>query len=359
MLKIKLLGIGSDRYDNLKKDTLASVEEMGLSYQLEEVNSIDDILHYNIKSIPALWVNGLNAPRIFEHQDWENFIKYLNIMKKDILFHKKILVATDFSSAATNALEYAANLANYINGDLYVLHAYTIRNKAGSLASVRNVVRNDAERQIREEKERLEKQFGSKLRVLTKVVERDTAKSITSMAENLNADVIIMGTKGAGALKEFFVGSTAVEVAEKATRPLLLIPAKSTFQGIEKIGAALEDVSAKELAALNELPQLAIKLNAKLEAFHLYPSDLPETVKPTEVTIDDMTFPLNYEPIEGDLFSNMNNYVANQHYNWVCFLRKERNIFQELFHVSLTKQEIFRSDRPILILPPVAVTKTA
>lgn len=51
-----------------------------------------------------------------------------------------------------------------------------------------------------------------------------TAETILREAERLSADVVLMGTRARGAVRELFVGSVSKEVLRRSTRPVLLIP---------------------------------------------------------------------------------------------------------------------------------------
>ena len=51
-----------------------------------------------------------------------------------------------------------------------------------------------------------------------------TAETILREAERLSADVVLMGTRARGAVRELFVGSVSKEVLRQSTRPVLLIP---------------------------------------------------------------------------------------------------------------------------------------
>ncbi|MFW6001264.1 MAG: universal stress protein, partial [Halanaerobium sp.] len=52
----------------------------------------------------------------------------------------------------------------------------------------------------------------------------DPAKNIIDVAEEKDAGLIIMSTKGQSNLKELLIGSTAEKVAEKSPIAVLLVP---------------------------------------------------------------------------------------------------------------------------------------
>jgi nucleotide-binding universal stress UspA family protein len=51
------------------------------------------------------------------------------------------------------------------------------------------------------------------------------AEEILNQADELNADLIVMGTHGHGAMYNLLVGSVTKGVLKRSTRPVLLVPA--------------------------------------------------------------------------------------------------------------------------------------
>ena len=56
------------------------------------------------------------------------------------------------------------------------------------------------------------------------LIQGATAESILREADRLAVDVILMGTRARGAVREIFVGSVSKEVLRASTRPVLLVP---------------------------------------------------------------------------------------------------------------------------------------
>jgi len=56
------------------------------------------------------------------------------------------------------------------------------------------------------------------------VVHGHTVPEILKAAERINADVIVMGTHGKGAISHTFLGSVAEKVLHKSKRPVFVIP---------------------------------------------------------------------------------------------------------------------------------------
>jgi nucleotide-binding universal stress UspA family protein len=52
----------------------------------------------------------------------------------------------------------------------------------------------------------------------------DIATTILSVADDIDADVVVMGTRGRGAMKAYLLGSVSHGVVERAVGPVLVVP---------------------------------------------------------------------------------------------------------------------------------------
>jgi nucleotide-binding universal stress UspA family protein len=59
--------------------------------------------------------------------------------------------------------------------------------------------------------------------ISTKLVEGRPADKIVETAKNGNFDLVVVGSRGLGGIKEFFLGSVSDRVADEAPCPVLII----------------------------------------------------------------------------------------------------------------------------------------
>ncbi len=57
-MKIQILGTGCPKCMKLAENAEAAAKELGLEYQLEKVNRIDEIMKFGVMMTPALAVDG-------------------------------------------------------------------------------------------------------------------------------------------------------------------------------------------------------------------------------------------------------------------------------------------------------------
>jgi nucleotide-binding universal stress UspA family protein len=139
---------------------------------------------------------------------------------------KKIILATDFSDISKDASSHALLLARTYKAELKVLHVFDI--KPGSIPShdylATDAVVESLEEAIQQGKnalEELEKSFD--LGVETIFTEGDPSHEIIRVAEELNADLIVLGTHGHSGWKRFTIGSVAELVVRYAPCAVLVI----------------------------------------------------------------------------------------------------------------------------------------
>ena len=132
---------------------------------------------------------------------------------------KKIILATDFSDISKNASYYALMLAKTHKAELKILHVF---DKAAwnipshDYLAIDTVVAGfeEAKQQGRNTLNELAKSFD--LRVETIFREGDPGHEIIRTAEELNADLIILGSHGHKGWKRFTLGSVAELVVRHA-----------------------------------------------------------------------------------------------------------------------------------------------
>jgi nucleotide-binding universal stress UspA family protein len=142
------------------------------------------------------------------------------------------LIATDGSDTSTHAAEAAAEL---LRAPVDIVLAMVIPpyddpsldagGFEGPLQSEEEAEAEFAERAGEARRELASEQAGSQTPVTTRVVtDDDTAHGILSAAEEIDADVIVIGASDKGALRRIFTGSVTDTIVHRATRPVLIVP---------------------------------------------------------------------------------------------------------------------------------------
>lgn len=138
-----------------------------------------------------------------------------------------ILVPTDFSEQADKAFETAVDLAKTFGAGIELLHAYDFGQWV-TLAEVTFAER--IEERIRKAATKrlnpmVHRANADGVKVSTHLVFGTASQVIEECANEMNVDLIIMGTRGRGFAKHLFLGSVAERTIRAAPCPVLTVSA--------------------------------------------------------------------------------------------------------------------------------------
>lgn len=145
---------------------------------------------------------------------------------------KKILVPTDFSGFAHNALEVAADLALKTNAEIMLLHANEKMVTATPMAEYYLYDKAIEDEYLDMVTESLKKTLVeiadngkfARVKIHTAVIGGPMVGVIEDFVKDHAIDLVVMGTRGVSGMEEFIVGSNTEKVIRRVKCPVLAIP---------------------------------------------------------------------------------------------------------------------------------------
>lgn len=136
---------------------------------------------------------------------------------------KNIMLAVDGSDYSLKALEYARSLAQNYGADLWLVHVFSHTSDLLGYQDFEKLyaMRKSAGQAILDDA--LKKLEDPGLEVHTELAEGSDAEAILTLAEKHEADLIVMGTRGFGAVKGLLVGSVSRKVIHLSKCPVMVI----------------------------------------------------------------------------------------------------------------------------------------
>lgn len=138
---------------------------------------------------------------------------------------KTILVPTDFSTCAQQAVDYALGLAAKLDARIFLMHAWTMPNAFSNDSTHR--IPSIPPKLSAAAKASLDASLSDARRVLPRVEALyyvgDPVPSILTAAVDIEADMIVIATHGRTGLTRLFGGSVTEEVVRRAPCPVIAI----------------------------------------------------------------------------------------------------------------------------------------
>ena len=136
---------------------------------------------------------------------------------------KEILLAIDGSEYSDRAIEYAKSLAERYEANLTLLHVFS---HTSDLLGYQDYEKLYAKRKSAGQAvlDDAKKKLGSTtFKLREELIEGSEAEAILTVAQNHQADLIVMGTRGFGAVKGLMVGSVSRKVIHLSSCPVLVV----------------------------------------------------------------------------------------------------------------------------------------
>jgi nucleotide-binding universal stress UspA family protein len=275
---------------------------------------------------------------------------------------KTILIATDFSKASRNAMLYGVQLAKEINAKIILFNAYTIPAPAAGLGvSISQFgVRIQTEQKLKKEIDRVQDINMHLIEPLCD--EGDAAEAISNFTQERNVNFIIVGMKGNGQNMRKIFGSTTTALAKKSNIPVIVVPEFAKYVSPQNIIFATENIINSDEKLPGYLKEISKLFKSKLNVVsvvnkdHKQPAVHQETQHPDKVAY---TFDTSFNKVvDADIRHALNDFIKTHHCDMLVMMPHKHDWVERLFQKSETKNMIFHTHIPLLVLPESFLTKS-
>lgn len=138
----------------------------------------------------------------------------------------RILVPTDFTESSDRALDYAVALAERLGAKITVMHSYEIPIVGfpdGALVASADIATRIADASTQALQKIVDRYAARGVQLESVLREGVAYEEIRSVADEMDADLIVIGTHGRRGLARALLGSVAENVIRTVTRPVLAI----------------------------------------------------------------------------------------------------------------------------------------
>lgn len=137
---------------------------------------------------------------------------------------ERIVVGVDASENAKRALEWAAGMAALVGAEVVAVHALGLLDRIGTGAPVPSQTHRD-EITALFEREWCAALDAAGVACRRLVRDGNPVSVLLAVGDEVDADLLVVGSRGLGGFPELLLGSTSTQVAQHAHRPVVIIPA--------------------------------------------------------------------------------------------------------------------------------------
>jgi len=266
---------------------------------------------------------------------------------------KTIIVATDFSPAAFNAANYAAEMAMAINADILLLHVYQIPVVYLEIpvALAADDIQYAAEENMKKVKEELLAKTNGHLRIETAVKEGSFIEELKTACEYKKPYVVVLGSQGKTAAERLIYGTHTVYAMKHLMCPVIAVPRNAKFSNIKRIGLACDFNDVLGTVPVEEIKVLVNDFNAEL---HVLNTASKEEYNPDALDQSALlqrmfgkVNPIYHFIADNDVDTGVTNFAEMNNIDLLIVIPKHHSLIDKLIHSSHTKQLVLHSQVPV------------
>lgn len=280
---------------------------------------------------------------------------------------KTYLVPIDFSEAAFNAANFAAQLSKQTDvTDIVLMNAYYISfyetmfpDADMMMLREQEIEENAADRikQLEKLKKKMQQQVREGVKLHIRLNRSHLLRAVVDTVNNDNVDVVIMGSKGNSSAGEPGIGSHVIKISKASPAPVILVPPTYHYKLISHAVIACDFQKVKQnipMAALHKLlgrqPIQLLVLNIDADGKHAGadPKQLAE-----ETALHDMLkdfHPKYYYENKPDIITGVLDFAEQHKAEMVIALPHSYSFLQSVIHNSVSQQLAINSSVPVLLL---------
>lgn len=276
---------------------------------------------------------------------------------------KKILLPTDFSKNAWNALRYSSELYKNEEVDFYLLNSYMVQNY-----SIDNLmIPEPGEKYFEDAKSKSElglQKLLQQVEILnvpsnhtyfTKAVYGLPLNAVKNFVEDKDIDLVIASNKGETDAVDVVIGSNSFDFMEKVRNcPVFMIPEGSTFKEPNEIVFPTSFKTHYKRRELTHLYEIARITNAPVRILHVSKEEeLSEEQIEKKALLEECFDGLNYtfHFLENTkVQTGLNLFTQSRKSEMISFINRKHGFFESLFTKTMAEDLVYNAKVPVLAL---------
>jgi nucleotide-binding universal stress UspA family protein len=269
---------------------------------------------------------------------------------------KKILVPTDFSEQAENALKVAAILAKKYGAEIYLLHMMEIpMQQTDPINTVSDIPEALFFMKLAHKRfeDLLENDFLQGITVYETVKADITFNEIKEACKEYDVDFIVMGSHGASGIKEMFIGSNAEKVVRTSDVPVLVIKnAHESFEVSDFVFAS--DFKNDNQKTYKQAVKFAEAMDAKIHLLMVNTANNFITSHEAKNRINDFISGQSFENIsitvhnDDSVEQGILNFSKDINADLIGISTRGRQGISQFFNSSLSEDLVNHARRPVI-----------
>lgn len=277
---------------------------------------------------------------------------------------KRILLPTDFSENAYNAIKYAVQLFHKEEVIFYLLNTYTpvfydsdfVLYSPSSSLSLDEIYKQNSQKGLLKIKDRVAEEHPNSLHTMECISSFSLLnEEIKEQVKSKNIDLVIMGTQGATGAAQILFGTHTVHAIQKAIVPILAIPSNCSYSTPKNILFPTDYDVNYTRDHLSLLKHIARENDSKIHILHvLFGNPVKEKQEEAKKILEDFLKDSHhafYSVERNTVTEGIYDFQRNKEIDIIVMISNKHSFFENLLFRPVINEIGFNVKKPFLVIP--------
>lgn len=260
---------------------------------------------------------------------------------------KNILVPVGSSANSVSNLQYAIDLAESTNANVYVVSVFQELSKVGSLSKLNNILKEESENRLNE----ILSQVDSKnVHITAHPVKGEVLEGLARISRQVPIDLMVLAPRSNSIKEEVYLGKTSGKLLKQTNIPILVVPEGAKFAPPKTMLMAFKNGTFEHDDLLEVVAKFKESFGTEVHVLHVETPETTEEMK--NVTNNLKALQTSYTQVEAaTTFQAVIEYFQKFNPDMLCVVRRKRGFFKKLWEKNEILKKEFHTSKPLLVLP--------
>lgn len=259
---------------------------------------------------------------------------------------KKVIIPTDFSEAAMNAIQYGIGLAESLEGEVELVHVLNPATDFNTGYNIDPGIESIKRQKLTDLAERLGR--ATRTSVTSRFVLGFPLEELVEISEEPDV-LLVIGATGNSNVLEVVFGNVASHLAQNSRSPVLIIPNGALFVPFKEIVYASNDpgLDYRISAFVKKIVSL---FNSRLHSVHVgRGEEYPQWQMQAIFKSDEVPELLTRHIEERDVVDALRNYCKDEKADLLILATQQRDFWSTIAHRSVSRKFALYPNLPMMV----------
>ncbi|WP_203295197.1 universal stress protein [Luteirhabdus pelagi] len=259
---------------------------------------------------------------------------------------KNILVPVGSSENAVSNLQYAIDLAQEMDANVYVVSVFQEMSKVGGMTKVNKILKEDTENRLDEVLAQVDKKD---VTVVAHPIKGGIVEGIERFNKHIPVDLVVLSPRSNSIREEVYLGNTSGKLMKTTNIPILVVPEGMKFSQPATMLMAFKNGIFKKKKTLEPVMQFRKHFGTEINVLHVETPESTEGMLEVSERLQDIQN--KYLRTENaTTFQAVLEHFQSHNPDMLCVVRRKRGFFKKLWEKNVVLKKEFHTTKPLLVL---------